>query len=86
MPDLNAFAALAARENDNMHRITPDARLEGNGESAVLIITLSLTEIAKSRKGPKRRGAIGFLFEPIDFIYDGKKYRLYPGWTSLTKR
>jgi hypothetical protein len=86
MSDQNAFDTLNARDNQEVHRITPGVRVEGTGDNSVLTLTLPIIEIAKSRKGPNRRGALGFLFGPIDFEHDGKKYRLYPGWTSLTRR
>lgn len=86
MSEQNAFDALNARDNENIHYINPGVRVEGTGDQAVLTITLPIAELAKSRKGPNRRGALGFMFNPCDFELDGKKYRVYPGWTTLTRR
>ena len=84
--DQNAFAALSARENGDLHHIDPIVTMTGNGTEAMINITLPVAEIAKSRKGPKGRGALGFVFGPIDFEIAGKKFRIYPGWTTLTRR
>lgn len=86
MNDQNAFAALAARENGDLQHIDPIVTMDGTGPDAMLNIALRVSEIAKSKKGPKGRGALGFVFGPIDFEIDGKKYRIYPGWTTLTRR
>lgn len=87
MTDQNAFATLSARENENVHHINPIVTMTGNDTETMINITLPVSEIAKSKKGPtKGRGALGFVFGPIDFEIDGKKYRIYPGWTTLTRR
>lgn len=84
--DQNAFATLNARENENVHHINPIVTMDGTGPDAMLTIALPVAEIAKSKKGPKGRGALGFVCGPIDFEIDSKKYRVYPGWTTLTRR
>lgn len=82
----NAFTTLSAKENHDVHHITPTVEMIGDGMDADVRITIPVEEIAKSRKGTNQRGAIGFVFDPIDFDINGKKYRIYPGWTTLTRR
>jgi hypothetical protein len=84
----NAFDALQPRETkaDKAHRVAAGVTVEGDGVDGTLVLRLPIVEIAKSKKSNGEKGAIGFMFDPVEFTVNGRTFSIKPGWTTLSAK
>jgi hypothetical protein len=80
----SAFEALTPKASNaaKAHRIEAKSTVvDGN-----LVLSLPISSIGESKQSSGEKGAIGFMFAPIQFEVNGHVYQINPGWTTLTAR
>jgi hypothetical protein len=88
MEHYDALQKLQQKKNPNAPlQIRSQAKVQGTGEEAMVVLTLPVHELQQARPGTGARRSVGFSLGPVEFtLPDGGTFQLTSAWVAINVR